>query len=61
MFPANNFRCHPVGRSHQGVPLFVPLDIGTETEIRDLDPAVNPEENIIGFDVSMKNPLLVKV
>ena len=61
MLPADDFRGHPVGRSHHGVSLLVALDVRAEAKVRDLDPAVDPQEDVVRLDVSVEDALVVEV
>ena len=61
MFPADDFRCHPVWRADHRVTLLVPLHVGAEPEIGDLHPAISTKKNVVRFDVPVQDATLVKV
>ena len=61
MFPAHDFRCHPVWRADHRVPLLVALDVGAEPEVGDLHPAIRTKKNVVRFDVPVQDAALVEV
>lgn len=61
MFPTNDLRCHPIRSPDQRVSLLVSLNIGTESEVGDLDSAVDAQKDVVGFYVTVKYAFAVEV
>ena len=61
MFPAHDFRSHPVRRADHSVSLLVALDVCAEAKVGDLDAAVDAEEDVVRLDVSVEDALVVEV
>ena len=61
VFPADNFRGHPVRRSYHRVPLLVALHVRAEAEVGDLDSAVGAQQDVVRLDVAMQDPASVQV
>lgn len=62
LFLLDDFRRHPVGcTDHGGTFGAIVGQLGTETEIGNLDVAARGEENVVGLDISVDDLLAVEV
>ena len=61
MLSTDDLGRHPIRSPDQGVSLLISLDIGAESEVGDLDSAVDAQKDVVGLYVTVENAFAVQI